>query len=95
MGFATDIGIWALVISEIGHDFTIFTLINNFPKYLSDVLQYDLGDNAILSSMPYVAQWVGGVIAGQVTDYLIKKKNYDVLLCRKVGSTLGKFRSCN
>ncbi|KAK9693163.1 Major Facilitator Superfamily [Popillia japonica] len=89
LGFATDIGIWALVISEIGHDFTIFTLINNFPKYLSDVLQYDLGDNAILSSMPYVAQWVGGVIAGQVTDYLIKKKNYDVLLCRKVGSTLG------
>lgn len=85
----TDIGIWALIISEIGHDFTIFTLVNNFPKYLSDVLHYDLAENALASSLPYICQWIGGITAGEIVDRLIRKKGYSVLWCRRVVTTIG------
>ncbi|KRT78186.1 membrane transporter [Oryctes borbonicus] len=89
LGFLTDIGLWALVISEVGHDFTVFTLVNNFPKYLSDVLHYDLAENSLASSLPYLCQWIGGLIAGPLVDYTIKKKCITILASRRLVTSMG------
>ncbi|GJQ72220.1 hypothetical protein Trydic_g3311 [Trypoxylus dichotomus] len=89
VGFAKDIGLWALVISEVGHDLTVFTLVNNFPKYLSDVLHYELAENALASSLPYLCQWVGGIITGPLVDYTIKKEMISILASRRIVTSIG------
>lgn len=83
--------VWGLIIGELGHGFTIYTLMNSMPKYLSDVLHYDITDNAILSALPYTTQWFGGVGSGKLADWLIKERDYSVVWIRRIMTTIGKY----
>lgn len=80
----TDRGILGLIIGQIGNDFTLFMLTNNMPKYMSDVLHYDVSRNTAIQSFPYLFFWFTSVFVGRISDYLIKEKGFDVLTMRRV-----------
>ncbi|KAL4123374.1 hypothetical protein QTP88_015570 [Uroleucon formosanum] len=54
--------IWALIFIEVGHDWGAFTIISDLPKYMSDVLHFSISENGLLSSFPFVAQWVTSIL---------------------------------
>lgn len=33
--------VWALVIGEIGHDWALYTMVSDLPKYMSDVMKFN------------------------------------------------------
>lgn len=88
----TDKGIWALIIGQVGHDFTLYLMMSNMPKYFSDVLHMSVKDISFTTSFPFIGIWVSSIIAGRICDYGIRKKNWKVKWTRSVGTWLGTFR---
>lgn len=91
--FFKDWAIWGLVIGEIGHDLTVFTLITNIPTYMHKVLHYNLKSNMVASAMPYICQWFSATFVGRLVDYIITRKIASVYMTRVVATTIGKYKA--
>jgi hypothetical protein len=37
----TSMPVWALIIAEIGHDWGLYTMVTDLPKYMSDVMKFN------------------------------------------------------
>ncbi|XP_050671020.1 sialin-like isoform X2 [Leptidea sinapis] len=80
---------WALICAGIGHDWGFYTMVTDLPKYMHDVLKFDIATTGSLSSLPFIAKWVAGFIFGFSCDYGIKKKWYSVRNGRILYTTIG------
>lgn len=86
----TSVPMMALVTAQIGHGFGYFTIVTDLPKYMSDVMRFNVKENGIYSSMPYVAMWVSSIAFGFFSDWIIKKNLLSVTNSRKLFTTLGE-----
>ncbi|KAI4456695.1 solute carrier family 17 [Holotrichia oblita] len=80
--------VWGLIFGQYGHSWLIFFLATNMPKYYKDVLKFDMKRNTMVSSLPYLLQWVASVGSGWAGDWMIKKKGYSVAFIRKSYTTV-------
>lgn len=87
----TDKGIWALIIGQVGHDFTLYLMMTNTPKYFSDVLHMRAKDITFITSIPFTGLWLSSVVCGRIVDYGIKKKNWSVKWCRRTTTWISKY----
>ncbi|XP_017784946.1 PREDICTED: sialin-like [Nicrophorus vespilloides] len=85
----SDIGVWGLIIGQTGNNYITLNLITYLPKYLNNVLNYNMQQNAWASSLPFIGMFLSGIMCGRISDYLTKKKNVNVNLMRKVCTFLG------
>ncbi|KAF7274566.1 hypothetical protein GWI33_012784 [Rhynchophorus ferrugineus] len=60
----TSAPIWALVIAQIGHDWEFFTMVTDLPKYMKDMLHFNVTQNGIWSSLPYILMWIISMSSG-------------------------------
>nr|CAH7726656.1 unnamed protein product [Callosobruchus chinensis] len=67
----TSTPLWALVAAQFGHDWGFFTMVTDLPKYMSDVLKFNVKENGIWSSIPYVVMWLVSMGSGSLCDWLI------------------------
>ncbi|XP_048250163.1 uncharacterized transporter slc-17.2-like [Haliotis rufescens] len=67
--------LWACLTAHVCCNWIIYTLLTNIPTFLKEVLDFDIAENGLLSSIPYVSQAVSGMLTGQVADY-IRSRNY-------------------
>jgi len=74
---------WAITFGTFGHTLLLFLCVNNFPKYMNNVLNYDIKTNAVASSFPYLGMYISSVLSGVLADYLTAKK-YNVSIIRKI-----------
>lgn len=79
-----SVPLWGLVIAQIGHDWGLFTIITDLPKYMSSVLHFSVKSNGIISGMPYLVMWIFAIISGWIVDWLVAVKRVDVTLVRKI-----------
>lgn len=87
----TDSAIWATIVCQFGNDFQLYLISNNLPKYLDNVLKYNLRHNALFSSLPYICQLICSLFMGRFADWGIKKKHWDVGGTRKILTTIATF----
>ncbi|XP_066254786.1 putative inorganic phosphate cotransporter isoform X2 [Euwallacea similis] len=80
--------IWALVIAQIGHDWGFFTMVTDLPKYMKDVLHFNVKQNGIWSSVPYILMWVVSMSSGWLCDWIIHKGHMKICHARKFFTTL-------
>lgn len=84
----TSVPLWALVAAQVGHDWGFFTMVTDLPKYMKDVLKFDVEANGVWSSVPYVVMWIVSMVFGWFCDYLIVKKFIGVTMARKVFTSI-------
>lgn len=85
--------VYGLIICQMGHDLLLYTLINNFPKYLNQVLGFNIMENSLMGLL-FLLLWVSGFFGGMLADFLITKKNISVTLIRRLytsTSNLGSY----
>ncbi|XP_030754260.1 putative inorganic phosphate cotransporter isoform X1 [Sitophilus oryzae] len=70
---ATSVPLWALIAAQIGHDWGFYTMVSDLPKYMKEVLRFNVADNGIWNSVPYAAMWVVSMAGGWICDWLILK----------------------
>ncbi|KAF6201727.1 hypothetical protein GE061_004122 [Apolygus lucorum] len=85
---ATSLPLWALIIGQIGHDWGLFTIQTDLPKYMKSVMKFSIVQNGILTSLPFLVMWFTAIGAGILGDYLLKKKLWSVTVGRKVFTTI-------
>lgn len=86
----TSVPLWALIAAQIGHDWGFFTMVTDLPKYMSDVLKYNISDSGTLSAIPYVLMWFVSIGSGWLCDWLIKRNYMGITFARKFFTTVGK-----
>lgn len=86
----TSAPVLALICAQIGHDWGFFTMVTDLPKYMKDVLKFNVAQNGIWSSVPYIFMWLVSMSSGWFCDFLVKRKYLNVTLARKIFTTIGK-----
>ena len=67
---AKSLPFWACAVAHLSFNWGYYTLLTCLPKYMHDVLQFDMTQNGILSGLPYFAAWLFMIGAGQLADRL-------------------------
>uniref|UniRef100_A0A336K4P4 CSON011178 protein n=1 Tax=Culicoides sonorensis TaxID=179676 RepID=A0A336K4P4_CULSO len=78
----------ALICAQIGHDFGFFIMVTDLPKYMSDVLHFNIKQNGLYSSLPYLMMWIVSITSGILGDWLIKKDYIGITNSRKLFTTI-------
>ncbi|GJQ72226.1 hypothetical protein Trydic_g3317 [Trypoxylus dichotomus] len=79
-------GIWALIIGQIGHNFTIRLMVVDVPWNLYQVLGVPKSRVGVTSLVPFVGFVATSVISGVIIDYGVTKKHWDLKWTRRIAT---------
>nr|KAG5687655.1 hypothetical protein BaRGS_027547 [Batillaria attramentaria] len=60
--------VWGIIITHTCSNFGTYTFLTNIPTYMKEVLHFDIKQNGLLSSLPYIGFWLSIVVSGQLAD---------------------------
>ncbi|XP_039754043.1 putative inorganic phosphate cotransporter isoform X1 [Pararge aegeria] len=83
-----SVPLWCLIIAGIGHDWGYFTMVTDLPKYMTDVLKFNIKSAGLLSAIPYVAMWIASFFFGLVCDFCIKRNYHSIQNARKIYTSI-------
>jgi len=86
---ATSLPFWACAVAQFANNWGYYTLLTCLPKYMHDVLQFDMTQNGILSGLPYVASWLLMIAGGQLADLLRASHRLQTGTVRKLFCSAG------
>ncbi|KAB0792864.1 hypothetical protein PPYR_14823 [Photinus pyralis] len=86
-----SIPFWALAILHFGNLWGLYLLLTAGPKYMSEVLGFNLGHSGLLAALPYLARAISGFVFGFVGDVLRKHQCLSVTTIRKLFVTTSHF----
>lgn len=79
--------VWAIIITHGCSVFGYFTVVNQLPTYMKYILNFNIKQNGMLSSLPYLGKYIFAVTTSSVADYLLRKKKLSVTAIRKIFTT--------
>ncbi|KAJ8929837.1 hypothetical protein NQ314_017440 [Rhamnusium bicolor] len=85
----TSLPVWAILLTQCGHNWGFWTLLTEIPVYMSNVMNFNIKSNSVLSALPYFALWVLSFVFSVSADLLINKKIFTIGGSRKIFNTLG------
>ena len=85
----TSAPVWGIVIGHAASNWGNYTLNQQLPTYLSNVLRYRLSFNGVLSSICYFFQTLVCLIGSWITDLIITKQFLKTLTIRKMNTIMG------
>ncbi|XP_046660055.1 putative inorganic phosphate cotransporter isoform X3 [Homalodisca vitripennis] len=81
--------VWALIIGETGHDWGLYTLITDLPKYMNDVMHFDIAENGLVSAIPYLTMWICSLLIGGLADWMLTRNIMTITPLRKLLASVG------
>ncbi|XP_076472601.1 sialin-like [Babylonia areolata] len=66
----TSKALWVCLVAHFCNNWMHYTLMTSLPTFMKEVLHYDVKENGLLSSIPYMAMFVVSIIGGHVADFL-------------------------
>ncbi|KAJ3634274.1 hypothetical protein MTP99_011169 [Tenebrio molitor] len=85
--------VWAIVSAQICLLFNVNTSVNHVPSYMDQVLHFNIKQNGLLSSLPYIGLYSLGVVAARVADKWRKSQTFSLISIRRIFSGLPFFLS--
>lgn len=79
----TSLPVYAVLTAGFCWGWGFITMLTQLPTFLADVFDFDLKQNGLLSSLPYITMSVMSIFAGYVSDVLVSKKIMSVTMVRK------------
>ncbi|XP_066253956.1 putative inorganic phosphate cotransporter [Euwallacea similis] len=83
--------VWALFITQTGNNYCFWTLLTQIPSYMNYVMNFNIKENSILSSLPYLTLWILSLCVGFASDFIINRRFLTRTMSRKVFNSLGLF----
>ncbi|KAI5723882.1 hypothetical protein M8J76_012234 [Diaphorina citri] len=81
--------VWSLIIAEVGHDYGLYLISTDLPKYMSEVIGLSVAENGVLSALPFLIMWLVSMSSSALADYFIARDILSRTNVRKVFATLG------
>ncbi|XP_065356604.1 sialin [Calliphora vicina] len=76
--------VWAIIITHGLAVFGFFTVINQLPTFMKQILHFDIKKNGLYSSLPYLGKYVMALSSSVFADYLRKKGTLSTTATRKI-----------
>ncbi|XP_048250792.1 sialin-like [Haliotis rufescens] len=76
--------LWAIILAHMCNNWTGYTLITVLPTFMREVLKFDILQNGVLSSIPFICRAVEMVVSGQVADLLRARTSLGTTKVRKI-----------
>lgn len=86
--FLTSVPYWAIVASDTANNWGFNTFFLNGPTYLEGMLGVDIRTNGVLSGIPMLVRYVGGVFHAQIADKILEKHCMSVVNARRLFTNL-------
>ena len=86
----TSIPFWALIIGDMGNCWGIITMASNMPTYLKLMVGMDITTTGILSSLPMLCRYIGGLIHGYIADWLLLHKKLSRVNVRRLFNSISQ-----
>lgn len=83
----TSTPVWAIVVTHACSVFGYFTVVNQLPTYMKYILHFNIKENGLLSSLPYLGKYIFAVLMSTLADYLRRTNKLSVTAIRKVFTT--------
>ncbi|XP_065207224.1 uncharacterized protein LOC135836362 isoform X2 [Planococcus citri] len=87
----SSIPVWAFVLTHGASVFGYNTITNQLPTFMDHILNYEIKENGILSSFPYIGKYIAALIGGTVADKLLRSSRFTKNFVRKLLTTIGVF----
>ncbi|XP_025200393.1 putative inorganic phosphate cotransporter [Melanaphis sacchari] len=84
----TSLPVWATTVAHIGHNWGFWLLLTEMPTFINTVLKFDIKDDGMLSSLPYLAMFVLQIPVTFIADFLNKHKITTLTMSRKFWNTI-------
>lgn len=75
---------WSLFLLHYGNMWGLYFLLTGAPKFMNEVLKFNLSKAGLLASLPYLARFFAGILFGAAGDYLQRRQVWSVTVIRKV-----------
>uniref|UniRef100_A0A1L8DET0 Putative permease of the major facilitator superfamily protein n=2 Tax=Nyssomyia neivai TaxID=330878 RepID=A0A1L8DET0_9DIPT len=79
----TSVPYLALIVLHFGNMWGMFFLMTAAPKFMSEVLNFNLSKAGVLSALPYLARLIFGLTFGSIGDMVRKREWLSVTAIRK------------
>ncbi|XP_064105971.1 sialin-like isoform X1 [Macrobrachium nipponense] len=86
--FMTSLPLWAINMAHVGGMFCFTLLLTQLPTYMDSVLGFSIRNNGLLSSLPFLAQFLGSTTCGCVGDYLLTRNYITRSTSRRIFATV-------
>ncbi|XP_044258785.1 vesicular glutamate transporter 2.2-like [Tribolium madens] len=80
----TSAPVWAIVVSHFTDNWGFYTLLTQLPKFMKEVLNFDLSTTGYLTAIPYLAMAIMIQVSGHLADRLMEKKVFTTTQVRKI-----------
>ncbi|XP_052864741.1 sialin [Anopheles cruzii] len=80
----TSAPVWAIILTHGASVFGFFTVVNQLPTYMKNILHFNIKENGLLSSLPYFGKYAMAVISSYLADYLRKSGKLSTTATRKI-----------
>lgn len=83
-------GIWALIIGQIGHNFTLHLMLIDLPWNLHVILGVPKKLVGIMSLIPFAGFVIISTISGAVIDYGVVNRKWNLKWTRRIATYISK-----
>ncbi|XP_058987107.1 putative inorganic phosphate cotransporter isoform X1 [Musca domestica] len=87
----TSACVYGLTAAHAGYTWGFYTLLNEIPTYMANVLHFNVKTNALLSALPYFVMWILCIVVSPIADTLINRNITSVTASRKIFNTIGQW----
>lgn len=74
---------WAMMVGNFGLIYVFWVYLTWIPTYLKTARGFSLSKTGWLAAIPFLAGIIGVPLGGYLSDYLIKKRNFNPIKARK------------
>lgn len=76
--------VWAIILTHGASVFGFFTVVNQLPTYMKYILNFNIKENGLLSSLPYFGKYAMAVLSSHLADHLRKTGALTTTATRKI-----------
>ncbi|XP_072157136.1 sialin isoform X2 [Bemisia tabaci] len=83
--------VWAIILVHGASVYGFFTITNQLPTYMKNILNVNIKENGLLSSLPFLGKYTMAMTTSTIADFLRKKNKLSVTAIRKLFTGLAVF----
>lgn len=87
----TNRHLWVIYSSHFAANYSWYILLGWLPTYLTEAFGMSLSEHPGLTIAPYVCGYLGLIMFGRLSDYLIHQRQIPILHVRKMMHSIGSF----
>lgn len=89
LNIVTCVPMYAIAVNHICSNFIFYILLTSLPTYFSTILRFNLQENGIMFSIPYIFNLIFTIISGQIADRIRANRILSTTATRRWQTIIG------